>query len=485
MSDVFLSYARADHPRAEWMAAALRSLGFSVFWDRDIPAGSTWDRVLEEQLASVRCVLVLWSAHSVGSDWVKIEAAEANRVGKLLPVLLDDVPIPLEFRRVQTARLVGWAGDERDPGFTEVVSGISRLLDRPMPSPVPVPGKPAWLRRVLLVGGAALAIGAVAWLALRPGPGPDLRLVARDGSCPPGVAGTRLTAVLGGETTRGAISGDCRFRLPAHAAKADLRQVGLTLDPDAKFLIQTPADLRDSLRVFVVDKGRAPRGEIALLAYHGIGTDAARRAAFDVFRGALQDKITNLVQELSDNPELTGADAAQQLNRLRLQMLGWNGTAWVTADSGAMVGGDVAGLDREQQLRIWQERHSLSLLSGTLSGSRNGDSGPFRVDNQMFIGTLDGSANGRSIPLTMEIGPEEFRVTRDAHALAVLYALALDARHLGYPDEVVTAYLSKAYSIAQTLRGSATGGRAPDVVERIATRVDSELSDLAQRSRRP
>lgn len=50
MSDVFLSYAAEDRERVERLAWALAELGWSVWWDRDIPAGKTFDAVIEEAL---------------------------------------------------------------------------------------------------------------------------------------------------------------------------------------------------------------------------------------------------------------------------------------------------------------------------------------------------------------------------------------------------------------------------------------------------
>ena len=38
MADIFLSYARKDKDRIEPLAKALGGQGWSVFWDREIPA---------------------------------------------------------------------------------------------------------------------------------------------------------------------------------------------------------------------------------------------------------------------------------------------------------------------------------------------------------------------------------------------------------------------------------------------------------------
>src|SRR5438045_5935700 len=78
VSDVFVSYAREDQDKARLLAGALAAQGWSVWWDRHIPLGKSFDRVIEEEIASAKCVVVLWSRHSVDSDWVRSEAEEGR-----------------------------------------------------------------------------------------------------------------------------------------------------------------------------------------------------------------------------------------------------------------------------------------------------------------------------------------------------------------------------------------------------------------------
>src|SRR5437899_2043766 len=103
MSDIFFSYATDDRLRTRRLVEALEAQGWSVWWDRTIPPGETFDSVIEKALDRARCVVVLWSKTSVSSDWVKTEAAEAARRRILVPVLIDDVAVPLAssgaFRR--------------------------------------------------------------------------------------------------------------------------------------------------------------------------------------------------------------------------------------------------------------------------------------------------------------------------------------------------------------------------------------------------
>ncbi len=128
MADIFISYAREDQDVARMLARALEQKGFSVWWDRKIPAGNVFDAAIERELESANSVIVLWSVHSVGSEWVKTEAARAAERGVLVPALVDMTRIPLEFRRRQTVDLVGWKGDTEHEGFTALCEAAASHL---------------------------------------------------------------------------------------------------------------------------------------------------------------------------------------------------------------------------------------------------------------------------------------------------------------------------------------------------------------------
>ena len=83
MADIFLSYAKEDREVARKIATLLGNAGWVVWWDRRIPAGRTWRSVLEEALRDMRCMVVLWSTHSIESDWVRDEADEARAPEKV------------------------------------------------------------------------------------------------------------------------------------------------------------------------------------------------------------------------------------------------------------------------------------------------------------------------------------------------------------------------------------------------------------------
>ena len=127
MNDIFISYKNEDRPWARKLAGALQNFGYNVWWDREISPGQTWDEVIEEAIANTKCVIVLWSIQSVKSSWVKNEADEGLERRILLPVMIEDVKIPLAYRRIQTASLIGWDGDLAHREFKNMLVSIERI----------------------------------------------------------------------------------------------------------------------------------------------------------------------------------------------------------------------------------------------------------------------------------------------------------------------------------------------------------------------
>ena len=70
MSDIFISYARSTARQAEQVEEALRSLGYSVWRDDELPAHRSYAEVIDERLRSAKAVVVIWSAEAAKSQWV-------------------------------------------------------------------------------------------------------------------------------------------------------------------------------------------------------------------------------------------------------------------------------------------------------------------------------------------------------------------------------------------------------------------------------
>jgi hypothetical protein len=157
VSDVFVSYASEDRATAASVARLLADSGFSVWWDRNILAGQVYDDVIESELARAGCVVVLWSANSVGSEWVRNEAGVAADRGVLVPVLIGGVAPPLAFRRKQTVDLSGWNGSTDHPGIRALLDGVARAIGAAPPATSFAPPAAARRSRKLMLAGIAAA----------------------------------------------------------------------------------------------------------------------------------------------------------------------------------------------------------------------------------------------------------------------------------------------------------------------------------------
>jgi hypothetical protein len=130
IADIFISYASEDIARAKSLAEALEKKRLTVWWDRKILPGETFDEVISGALSAAKCVIVLWSHASVKSSWVKEEADEAARRKILVPALIDDVEIPLGFRRIQAAQLKDWYREygEHNTEYEKLLQSVANIL---------------------------------------------------------------------------------------------------------------------------------------------------------------------------------------------------------------------------------------------------------------------------------------------------------------------------------------------------------------------
>lgn len=144
MASIFLSYSRADRPKAQLFAEGLTAEGFSVWWDKALRAGQTYDEVTEGMLRDADVVVVLWSTVSVKSKWVRTEATLGQRTSILIPAMIEEAERPIMFELTQSADLIGWDGDRSDPRWKEFVLDIRRAVEHAKPAePVPPPAAPA------------------------------------------------------------------------------------------------------------------------------------------------------------------------------------------------------------------------------------------------------------------------------------------------------------------------------------------------------
>lgn len=172
---IFLSYSRVDLARAQPVIALLDANGFDVWWDGRLEGGENYLQTTEAALEGADCVVVLWSATSVNSHWVRDEAQRGRERGCLVPLTIDGTMAPLGFRQFQLLDVSGWngAGDAAEAARILVAVRAMTGDGQRAPAPVlPTPGAgltPASTaqsggfslsRRNLVIGGAALAGGA-------------------------------------------------------------------------------------------------------------------------------------------------------------------------------------------------------------------------------------------------------------------------------------------------------------------------------------
>lgn len=237
MAEVFLSYSREDRARAEQVAHALEAAGIDVFWDNEIPPGTTWADYIEQKLSQCKALVVLWSQHSTKSQWVREEARLGRDKGVLIPAALDNSPPPFGFGEVQAADLSQWSGSADDPNwrrFADAVANVASAAPRPpvqnMSAPprthAPAPqaawqapatparkSLPAW---VWVIGAV---VGAVAVLAIASS-------LMQGTAQQPGAADSGIQQQQGAQGNEGAVLMEQLRQAEAQFAQQGYQQVG-------------------------------------------------------------------------------------------------------------------------------------------------------------------------------------------------------------------------------------------------------------------
>jgi adenylate cyclase len=127
MTQIFISYARADERRSVCVADALRAAGYQVWRDDELPAHRAYADVIEERLKDAKAVVVLWSAEAAKSQWVRAEADAARMAGTLVQATLDGTIPPLPFNQIQCADLKDWDGLGEAAGWRKLTASIEVL----------------------------------------------------------------------------------------------------------------------------------------------------------------------------------------------------------------------------------------------------------------------------------------------------------------------------------------------------------------------
>ena len=130
MADIFLSYSRKNSSVIRELVAHLEKQNWSVFWDRDMMAGSNFERHLEKELGKAKAVLVVWSQHSVESSWVRAEANDALERKCYVPIRIDNSILPLIFRSTETIDLTRWPMVSRPMELRKMVLSLKAVIEK-------------------------------------------------------------------------------------------------------------------------------------------------------------------------------------------------------------------------------------------------------------------------------------------------------------------------------------------------------------------
>jgi hypothetical protein len=119
MTQLFISYARADQNAVIEIESGLKTSGITTWRDQDqLYGGQCWPKALGEAIATQQRFLLFWSQAAAASHFVEAEWSTAVALRKpILPCRLDDTPLPATLSAIQTV-------EGRETG-----SAVKRLLD--------------------------------------------------------------------------------------------------------------------------------------------------------------------------------------------------------------------------------------------------------------------------------------------------------------------------------------------------------------------
>jgi len=150
LADIFMSYASEDRDRVFTFVRALSDHGWSVWWDRHMIAGESFEAAIDHEIQHAACVMVFWSDAALGSRWVRNEALEGLERDVLVPVMLNPVRVPVAFRHCQVVT----AQEPLDVGgtaFSQLCDAVRKFVTPREGSIVPAPAPPQDARATIAV----------------------------------------------------------------------------------------------------------------------------------------------------------------------------------------------------------------------------------------------------------------------------------------------------------------------------------------------
>ena len=132
------------------ITALIEAAGNDVRSSGELESGVEWHEAVAKKIATMDCMIVVWSRHSIGDRQVMDEAQAALGRRTLIPVLLDKVSPPPGFNKIQSVDLSDWGGSPEAPEIADLLRALERCnpmhrrsvaSPNPMAMPPPAPGR--------------------------------------------------------------------------------------------------------------------------------------------------------------------------------------------------------------------------------------------------------------------------------------------------------------------------------------------------------
>ena len=114
MPSAYIAFARSDQAQAQVIATRLRDIGYQVTFDiSGAPGRGNYVQESQQALRDASLLIVCWSKAAAQSPWVESEVRAFQAKGargdgaKMLPVCLDDTPLPPELAHHNAVHGVG------------------------------------------------------------------------------------------------------------------------------------------------------------------------------------------------------------------------------------------------------------------------------------------------------------------------------------------------------------------------------------------
>ena len=120
--DIFVSYSSRDRAKVAKVVESLEKT-FIVWWDRDLISGTDYAVDIFSKIERTAVVVIAWSANSASSEWVLNEVRAAENC-HLIPLLLDDTPLPTELAWIDACDMRNWDGDSDHDALDKLVRDI-------------------------------------------------------------------------------------------------------------------------------------------------------------------------------------------------------------------------------------------------------------------------------------------------------------------------------------------------------------------------